>query len=121
MKPYQDIKAMFRSEVDDEYLMRIKELETKNLKLLNQLMQQTLQEDNEGIPVDKGTLKEDNPKDDAAEWSLRNVPGKEAVEESVPIATTSEEGDDQFQLIKIGKTVADEPDNQNIAEGDSSL
>ena len=41
-KPFQEVKAMFISEEDEEYVMRIKELEAENMKLSNQLLQQTL-------------------------------------------------------------------------------
>ena len=50
MKPYQDIKAMFRSEVEDEYVLRIKELEAENQKLSNQLLQQALQDIKQDLP-----------------------------------------------------------------------
>ena len=113
MKPYQDIKAMFRSEVEDEYVLRIKELEAENLKLSNQLLQQALQDIKQDLPVDAGIPLNDFVKVDAVVGSHQIEPEVAVLEDN-----TSEEFDDQFKLVSVSKPGTEETGDQNV-EGES--
>ena len=120
MKPYQDIQAMFWFEDVEEYRLRIKELEAENVKLSNRLLQQTLQEIKEVLPVDEetplGVGLKDDAGDEMAGFPLAEL-GIKALEENIQIGTNLEELADQFQLVKTHKSSTKEPSDQSVEGG----